>query len=94
MNKAKIAVLEKCFSSEVSSALCQTSLPLAQLRDSKVVRELVEEGMIQPVVAELGDRLSMKIKGYVLTDRGHLCYCEWAAQQPDAEPEQREDVTR
>lgn len=57
---------------------------IVQLRDSKAVRQLVEEGMIREAeerIGRLGERLPMTVKGYVLTPLGHMTYCQSCDQQ-------------
>ncbi len=71
MTKKKLAILEKCFAADIQSAM--TGSPrLCQMRSSKAIRELIDDGMIQPLdVIFRGVRIS----GYVLTQRGHMTYC-------------------
>ena len=46
---------------------------------------LETDGYIQKVTREFSpDRFGpITVTGYVLTDKGHLEYCEWAARQPE-----------
>lgn len=76
MTKKKLAILEKCFAAEIDAAINNRISPLCQLRDSKIVRELAEEGMIEASEQTLGGKLPVRIKGYVLTHRGHFAYCD------------------
>ena len=75
MTKKKLAILEKCFAAEVESAVSNRVSRLCQLRDSKAVRELVAEGMIQPGEQTIGGRFPMTITGYTLTLLGNMTYC-------------------
>ena len=75
MRKAEIAILEKIFTAEINE-----QLP-CQLHDSKALRALIDDGCAEPDEVVLGRRFSTTIKGYCLTYRGGILYCEW--DQPE-----------
>jgi hypothetical protein len=70
-----MTILGRVFSSEISS-----QLPL-QLRASKALTDLINDGMLQTVSTVLPGRFPVTIKGVQLSPRGHFTYCEWAANQ-------------
>lgn len=78
MNKAELRILERCFAAEIDSALEKLDMPFAQMRPSKVLARLIEEGLVQPVevTRRFNDGLpAMTFKGYALTAAGNLAYC-------------------
>ena len=76
MRKAEIAIIEKIFTAEIAG-----SLP-CQLRDSKSLRLLVADDCVEEVSVKLGGTFPMTIRGYVLTQRGRILYCESVNKKP------------
>lgn len=65
--KAKLAILERIFASEIGG------YPLQNFRPNDLYAELVKEEMIEQVRYEVKQ---VVCRGWVLTPRGHITYCE------------------
>jgi len=60
---------------EIDSALNKTP-PIVQT-ESKVAEKLEEEGFIKFVELKLGGRFAVTIKGYKITLKGNITYCQY-----------------
>jgi hypothetical protein len=70
MNKQELAILERAFDAEVTSAL-QGGPHVMQSR-SKVARKLCDEGFLEEGAWKSGPVI---VRGYVLTHAGRMAYC-------------------
>ena len=70
MSKKELDILGRIFAAEIDG-----KLP-CQLRDSKTLQALLEDGCVQPDEIKIGGRFPMTIRGYALTHRGRILYCE------------------
>ena len=68
MTKAKLQVLERLFSHEITE-----KHPLQNFRPSKHWRALIDEGMVQEVEYRIGFVIC---RGYTLTPLGCMTYCQ------------------
>lgn len=76
---AEYRALEKVFAAEIEDRVPFQS-------KAKVYIDLVEMELIQPYERTFGIGWSaVTCKGYALTLRGHIVYCEWAAKQVEPE---------
>ena len=79
MKKTHLALLEKVFTAEIEGLL-----PF-QTRSTKIIKELLEDGMVEPMVEYQPGLGRLRIEGWQLTHRGRIAYCDWAASQPEEE---------
>jgi hypothetical protein len=78
--KRNLELLGKVFAEEIAAAF-RHGPPIMQFRPSKALDSLVERGMLEPVETTLGGRFPVVVKGYVLTHRGRLAYCESCVEE-------------
>ena len=78
LTKRDLAVLEKAFAAEIADWL-----PM-QTR-SKRAPQLVASGHLEEIERHLGGRFPVVVRGYALTQRGHLVYCESCKEDSDGE---------
>lgn len=71
----KREVLERLFSAEVESAVGARCSRIVQFRKSKLITAMESAGLIEENEETLGGRFPVRIKGHVLTPRGHFIYC-------------------
>lgn len=84
MNKRKLALLEKAFDAEVTSALNKTGLFVMQTK-SRLAAELEAEGLLRKQTIKMDGWPAVEITGYVLTELGRMTYCmEYADLQEPA----------
>ena len=70
MTKKELAALEKVFSTEIGGRLPFQSR-------AKIYEKLLEDGMVERVTAIIGGGWpEVTVRGYALTLRGHIAYCE------------------
>jgi len=74
MNKRKLALLERAFDAEVTSALEKTGMYVMQTK-SRLALELVAEGLLQEVTISAGGLPPISVTGYALTELGRMSYC-------------------
>ena len=83
MNKKQLDILEKAFSAQIDSAIkpdfssAQNNLYGIIQTKSKVAKELADSGYLEYVKIDLpGGCFPIIIRGYALTIKGNLAYCE------------------
>lgn len=76
MRKAALAFLERVFAAEVEAAV--TDQPIMRLVQAKnaVARQLAADGYLVEDEITLGGRIPIVVRGYVLTEKGRMTYCE------------------
>jgi len=68
-------MLEKVFTAEMYGLLPFQS-------KSKIIKALEKDGQVEPMVVRMGP---VTVKGWSLTHRGRITYCDWASKQPSSE---------
>lgn len=76
MNKRMLSVLEKMFAREVQASLDKWNLPPVFQSGAKIMKDMDAAGLIEYHESTLGGPLPMTIKGYLLTHKGRMAYCE------------------
>jgi hypothetical protein len=87
LTKRHAAALGRLFGREIEAAMMHAKLPPVVKLGTKLAAELEELGFVEAVEVTFGGRFPVTISGYVLTWRGHMTYCAWAAENcSDDEP--------
>ena len=73
MTKKELLLLERVFESEIEGAL--TGNPGLFQTKSKLAAKLVADGYLRDEQIILSGRLPVRVRGYVLTERGRTTYC-------------------
>lgn len=69
MKPAKLKVLERLFGDAIAGS------QVSQFK-SKFLAELEREGLVEHVELVLTGRFPVHVKGWVLTIKGHMVYCQ------------------
>lgn len=81
MNKREAEFLGKLLVAEITN-----KLPL-QSKAFILTKPLEEKGWIQRMVLKQPGVLGiLSIKGWALTQAGHIAYCEWCSKHPEPAP--------
>lgn len=87
----EMLAMEKLFAAELPP---NNSLP-GQVRHKRIAQSLVKKGLAHPCYAVLQDKFgSLTVTGYQLTMKGHMAYCEWAAEQCKDEFDDEDEVKK
>lgn len=73
LHKREYRALGKVFAAEIEN----TGIPYQY--QARVYRELAEMDYIKETSVKIGCRFPETIIGWILTERGRITYCEWAA---------------
>lgn len=74
--KKVLQALEKVFDAEINGHLPFQSR-------AKVYSSLCDDGLLAPMMIELGGRLPLTVSGYQLTHAGRIMYCESCREEPE-----------
>ena len=74
----KLKYLERVWAAEVEGRL-----PFQPGRPSKMLTQLAEEGLIQPMTERMGSAPVCMVKGWQLTHAGRYLYCASCKNEPE-----------
>lgn len=80
MTKRDAEILGRVFDVELTGRLP------AQIKGKRIVT-LCELGYVDPMARTLDGAMPVTVRGWVLTERGRMDYCAWAAAQPATKEE-------
>lgn len=86
LTKPVLRVLEKCFEAEIRGMPAQFGRGRDRVNDIPVgssVTRAINEGLIDQVDQKIGGWPPVLIRGFTLTHKGRMAYCEWASEQDD-----------
>lgn len=86
-SKPVLRVLEKCFVAEMSGMPAQFGRGPHCAINGIPVGSAVARAHVDRLIEQVDHRLDgwppVLIRGFVLTHRGRIAYCEWASEQED-----------
>lgn len=76
----EIDILELLFVAEIEGSKISPQIPGKSKKIRELILSMIERGLIEPCQSDHCDTLGKySISGYMLTFKGHMKYCDWAA---------------